>query len=509
MARLQLNFNRLEEEKYQPENVFQREKEANNWPGDTEGRTILALVLLAQATGRQPKYLDEIIERWPREVNPRGYFGTIHPAGVLSEQQLSGHGWVLRALSEMERWRPGGKARALIRPIIENLILPTAGFHRDYPLDPHLRGTEGSYSGTQLGRSGSWILSTDIGCDFICLDGVVDAYDVFRDQRLVPIIEEMIARFLQFDLVASNAQTHATLTCCRALLRYADISGNTRLIDDVRHRYDLYRKLAWTEHYANFNWFGRPEWTEPCAIVDSLMVAMGLWQRTHATSYLEDAQHIYFNALGHAQRANGGFGCDNCPGADGSDELFFKVFEAHWCCTMRGGEGLSRMAQYNVFQSGDAVLLPFALSGSVETPGWTLDIESTYPMAWGIGLRFAPKVSANVSQLVLYIPPWVEAVEAQGESGEKVAMSGNDPWLRLAVRKDSVGWKIKGRFKEGTRPALNPSAVKKPRVARYRGPLLWAEKPPGTGTTAPIFDAYVAGALNIESSHRRLLWSET
>lgn len=512
-ARLQLNFNRLEEEKYQPENVFQREKEANNWPGDTEGRTVLALVLLAQATGRQPKYLDAILQRWPREVNEHGYFGTIHPSGVISEQQLSGHGWVLRALSELERWKPRGPARALAEPILENLILPTAGYHREYPLDPQLRAAKGSYSGTQLGRSGAWILSTDVGCDFICLDGIVDAYDVFRDARLAPIIEEMIARFLQFDLVAGKAQTHATLTCCRALLRYAEISGSARLIDEVRQRFDLYRQLAWTEHYANFNWFGRPEWTEPCAIVDSLMVAIGLWQRTHAASYLADAQHIYFNALAHAQRVNGGFGCDNCPGADGEDDLFFKLFEAHWCCTMRGGEGLARMAQYNIFRTGDAVVLPFVLSGGMNDPDWTLSIESTYPEAWGATLHFVPRPSANVSQLVLYIPPWVEGVEATNTSDAsravKMTMRGDDPWLRLPVDKWEGRWSVTGRFKEGTRPSVNPAAAKKPRVAKYRGPLLLGETPLGSGKLEPIFGAYKTSALTPETSHRRLLWSET
>ena len=174
-ARLQNNFNRLEEEKYQPGHVFQREKEAGNWPGDTEGRTILALVLLAQATGRTPRHLDAILERWPHEVNERGYFGNIQPDTLISEQQLSGHGWVLRALAELERWRPGGPARALARPIIENLILPTAGQHALYPLDPDARRAGGSFSGTHLGRIGNWLLSTDVGCDFICLDGVVDA----------------------------------------------------------------------------------------------------------------------------------------------------------------------------------------------------------------------------------------------------------------------------------------------------------------------------------------------
>ena len=50
-TRLQKNFDRLEEEKYQPDHVFLTLEQSNNWPGDTEGRTVLALALDAQATG--------------------------------------------------------------------------------------------------------------------------------------------------------------------------------------------------------------------------------------------------------------------------------------------------------------------------------------------------------------------------------------------------------------------------------------------------------------------------
>ena len=58
--RLMRNFNRLEETKYQPDHVFLTEEESGYWPGDTEGRTILGLVMDARATGRTPLYLDEI-----------------------------------------------------------------------------------------------------------------------------------------------------------------------------------------------------------------------------------------------------------------------------------------------------------------------------------------------------------------------------------------------------------------------------------------------------------------
>jgi len=122
----------------------------------------------------------------------------------------------------------------------------------------------------------------------------------------------------------------------------------------VRERYALYRECAETEHYANYNWFDRPQWTEACAVVDSLLLAIELWRATGEAEYLTTAHHVYFNALSYAQRPNGGFGCDLCPGADGRIHLgpHPEIFEAPWCCSMRGAEGLVRAAQAGMMIEG-------------------------------------------------------------------------------------------------------------------------------------------------------------
>jgi len=93
------NFNRLEEEKYRPDKVFLTEEQSGGWPGDTEGRTILGLVMDAQASGREPVYLKEILNRIPTYLNKEGYMGPIYE-GKMNEQQLSGNGWMLRGLCE-------------------------------------------------------------------------------------------------------------------------------------------------------------------------------------------------------------------------------------------------------------------------------------------------------------------------------------------------------------------------------------------------------------------------
>jgi hypothetical protein len=159
--RLMKNFDRLEEEKYQPHKVFLTEEESGWLPGDTEGRTILAQVKLARITNRTPLFLDSIIRLFPEKVNEKGYFGTIYPEGILDEQQLSSHGWVLRGLCEFYLWKKDPEVLSCINRIIDNLVLPTAGLHKNYPIEPSMRKHGGKQIGTrQNGKVGNWILST-------------------------------------------------------------------------------------------------------------------------------------------------------------------------------------------------------------------------------------------------------------------------------------------------------------------------------------------------------------
>jgi uncharacterized protein len=338
------NYDRLESDIYRPEMVFPLKHNAvsQGWPGDYEGRVILGLTLQAQATHRTPRYLSEIISLIPQKVNEKGYLGPVMKDSIL-EQQLSGHGWFLRGLCEYYLWKKDPKVKGYIQNIITNLALPTRGAHLIYPIDPASRNkATGGAIGTTESAIGKWKLSSDIGCDFIFMDGVIQAYSLFPSAALKSLVEEMIARFLQMDLEAISAQTHASLTALRGLIRYYNSTKQPYLLQEVQKRYQLYRTAAMTADYENFNWFGRPQWTEPCAIIDSYMLAVQLWNLTGNALYLEDAHHIYYNAIANTQRSNGGFGLSNCPGPK---ENVLKVAdkasgnEAYWCCTMRGGEG--------------------------------------------------------------------------------------------------------------------------------------------------------------------------
>jgi len=355
-TRILKNFDRLEETKYQPANVFLTNKQSGNWPGDTEGRTILGLVMDAQSSGREPKYLKEIIDLIPQKLNSKGYMGDIHPIGTMDEQQLSGNGWMIRGLCAYYDWKKDKKVLKIVKSISNNLFVSGIGYYKLYPIDPTMRTKEvGEAMGTVDKKLDNWMLSTDIGCLFIGMDGAINAYKYVPSKALKIAIDEMIARFLEIDLVLIKAQTHATLTAMRGLLTYAEITGNQTLITEVAKRWELYKMYGMTENYANYNWFTRYSAnTEPCAIVDSYMVAAHLWSLTQDIGYLPYLDLIYYNALCHGQRLNGGFGCDKFPTYD-VNSIAIAANEAHWCCTMRGGDGLSKVAECSYFTKADSL----------------------------------------------------------------------------------------------------------------------------------------------------------
>jgi len=412
LVRTSKNFDRLETEIYHPENVFPEihHVTSQGWPGDKEGRTILGLTLLAQATHREPLYLRKMIEMIPSKVNKMGYLGPIYK-DTIDEQQLSGHGWFLRGLCEYYLWQNDIEVKKHILNIVQNLALPTRGYHKNYPINPEDRRINvGEMAGTTQNVIGNWLLSSDVGCDFIFLDGLIQAYSLFPSKELQELIEEMINRFLEIDLVKIKAQTHATLTAMRSLLRYYTINQDVTLLQEVEKRYRLYRTIAMTENYENFNWFDRPEWTEPCAIIDSYILAVQLWQFTLKPEYLEDAHNIYYNAICHTQRVNGGFGCDNCTRSE-ECSLKVKEYEAFWCCTMRGGEGLSRAIQYSYFTNGENVYLPFFHSGNANflIEGKQLHVEqkTDYPFDSKISLKIDANSPAKIS-LSFFAPSWTK-----------------------------------------------------------------------------------------------------
>ncbi len=404
--RANLNYSRLETGRYWPETIFDMDSHA--WPADWEGRTMLALVMHAQATKREPAFLEAILARIPERLNEKGYLGPVYPEGVTHEQAMAGHSWMIRALCEYICWRQdtapdlAARAKDTLLGIVRGLYLPQAENYTRYPIDEDKRFDDPRWIlSHKQSKTKTHAGTSDCGCAFIALDGATAAYEVLQAEALRPLIEAMIKSFDQLPREELHVQTHATLSGTRGVLRWYRLTGDPEMLKMAIRVFDLYKTQAWTDHYANYNWFGLPRWTEPCAVVDSFLLSQELWEATGEEGYLRDAHHILYNALAHAERANGPFGTDLCVGAKvkppsatgGTDSyasdqaiLFAKAltYEVFWCCNMRGGDGLSRAASYSFYTDGDAVTVPFYHACTARLPLSAGDLvlreEGDYPL---------------------------------------------------------------------------------------------------------------------------------
>lgn len=435
-----LNYTRLEGQWYRPEEVFQADK--HGWPGDWEGRVILALTLLAQSTHRTPAYLDKIISLIPEHLNAKGYFGPMLPQGKYDEQHLSGHGWILRGLCEYYLWKKDQTVKRLLETMIHNFIMTTKGAFAKYPLDPKTRFQDPVWILSKLQTKTKHHAETsDAGCAYILLDGVTQCYQIFKTPALKELADEMFDRYMQMDFLTLHIQTHATLTGIRSMIRMHELTGQQKYLDDAIKMFSLYKAEAWTDAYGNYNWFGAPRWTEPCAIIDSFIIATSLWRFTKQSLYLEDAHHIYFNALSHAHRINGSFGSDRCCGAIETEDNQFLApinYETYWCCTMRGGEGFSRAIEYSFFADDDTVVVPYYnnCAATVRFDDGHIKLEeiTDYPYFGNVCFKILRTTVKEAKTFKFFAPSWTKQDKVEVKlNGETIKAQFADGFLAIGT----------------------------------------------------------------------------
>jgi uncharacterized protein len=404
-----LNLQRFEREDYAMASMHDH---TEGWPGDYEGRVLLALVLEARCLQVEPPRLNELLAALPCWLNAQGYFGPILPPGELDEQQLAGNSWFLRALCESYEWKHDTAMLERIGRLARSLYVPALGRYDVYPCRPEGRPSEGGVYGNLTGSSvEGWRLSSDTGCAFVALDGVSHAFALLKDPGLGSLAMEIARKFLSIDVVGLSFQTHATLSTLRGLLRLYEATGEPTLLEGAMRVFGVYCREAMTENYENYNWFGRPTWTEPCAVIDSFLLAEWLWRISKQPGFLELAHDIWFNGIAFEQRANGGFGCNSCAGAESPDIAPTRVFEASWCCTMRGAEGLAHAIGMSAYLEDDALILPFYNDGVLTVPfaeaTAVLLLRTQYPEAGSVVLDVLAG-SAGHHPLKFFVPSWVD-----------------------------------------------------------------------------------------------------
>lgn len=337
--RIRLNYVRLSTgDYYSIEDIFSPKD--YDWYGDKEGRALLSFICHYKLSGKIIPCMEQMLSQMKEHLNEQGYFGPIWE-NEIQEQQLSGHSWLLRGLCEHYEVFGDDFCLQAVRKIAENLYLPKRGRFSSYPIERSMT-KEGGVSGSQIGILDGWILSSDVGCAFMSIDGLSHAYKITKDPRIKELLDEMIDVYLGIDKVALQVQTHCTLTAARGMVRMYQETSDKAYLSGAEAIAKLYFEGGgMTETYQNLNWWGRPDsWTEPCAIVDSLMLAGELYKLTGNERYRTLAARIYHNGLATAQRDNGGAGTDSAVVKGGTDTLCMGMYEAFFCCTMRLAEGL-------------------------------------------------------------------------------------------------------------------------------------------------------------------------
>ena len=293
------------------------------------------------------------------------------------------------------------------------------------------------------------------------------------------VVDEMPGTEYAQDALLAIESIYQTQGRADEYLDYADkVGANFGKTDSEKD--DMYfaaaEQVFMTENYENYNWFGRYEtWTEPCAIIDSYMLAVQLWQHTLKFKYLELAEKIYYNAICHTQRYNGGFGCDNCPGiTQNTDDLDVHIPEAHWCCTMRGGEGLSRAAEYTAFVDGKCIYVPFYRNADFTYNNidkmFTVEERTDYP--------FAETVTFNIKQnsmgkLALCLPHyfWMESISVK-VNNKLLTCPEQDGFIVLTCRfrsRDIIS--VSFKMKTGCGKTINPYNTSVDDRTAFYGPL--------------------------------------
>lgn len=336
MNNITLNFQRLKSNTYSLENLFR--PATYEWQGDWEGRALLAFTCHYQMHGGEVSQLHPFFEAIPRKTNGHFYFGQEFDGVTVNEQQLSGHNWYLRGLLKYARLFNSKAAMDMAKSTVERLYLPILPWYDAYPLkrEEHKGGVGGNISGSGSG----WLLSTDVGCAFMCVDGLAHYYVASRDERVKRFLDRVIGIFEKTDLLKYKFQTHTTLSCARGILKLYEGTGDDGYLEIAEKIFDFYTKHGMTLTYENFNWFGRQDtWTEPCAVVDSFILATELYKITRKPEYRTLARRIWFNGLQFCQRENGGAGPNTCV-TENNGILKIFMYEAPFCCTMRYAEGL-------------------------------------------------------------------------------------------------------------------------------------------------------------------------
>ncbi len=341
---IEASYRRFSESaQYQLPYIFSS-RTAESWPGDWVGRTLLAFNHLYEITGKEIPAMHALVQNIDEYINENGHLGAPFDGKYAKETLITGHLWYLRGFLRYAKNFKSEKALDITKRTVENLYLPLLPMFENYPLKRYQKN-DGGIAGKSYDTINGWELSTDVGCGFMCLDGLVDYYEISKDSQTFHLITRLIEIFDGIDFVACGFQTHCTLSSIRAILHFYELTKENRYFEMAKSKFESYLLHGMTLTYENFNWFGREKsWTEPCAVVDSFILAKSFYHHTKEVRYLTLARRMWFNGLQFCQRPDGGCGSNSCVTKE-NPVLTVRSLQNSFCCNMRYTEGLLNLCK--------------------------------------------------------------------------------------------------------------------------------------------------------------------
>ncbi len=398
--RLAASVSRLGREDYATSAVI-AEGSASDWPGDVAGRLLLTTSRFAAAGHGDADRVTELFEAILKALAPHGYFGQQFTE-FIDEQQVASHGWVVSGLLQYGIVFADNRALVAAERVVDRLILPAVDALDRYPRERTLVETGDPFGGVVRVEHG-WRLSSDTWCVMLSLNALVPLFEATGGVDVRAAIDRLVGVLGGIDLVAQRAQLHASLAAARNVARFGELTGDPRSVALAARIYEQYVVHGRTLNYATYNWFGRPNsWTEPCAIVDSLGLALCLWRITADAAYLRDVTRIEHSALGFAERLDGSFGLDTVATAQSPTISPFHS-DARWCCTMRGGLGLVDVRDRSFLFDGDELVIVLPRSGTLRLSveggqDWRIRAVTSYPAGGTVELT-VESVTAGAAPL--------------------------------------------------------------------------------------------------------------
>lgn len=417
LKRLSANAKRFEQGEYTLDYI--RKMDKCEWPGDYRGRVLLALSQLSGSMQKPCKILNALAEDTLLYMDSADADYKTDDASLINEQHMSGYSWLLRALLAYADYAGDLRFSAAAAQLFERYYLTGLPRYPEYPLPANIQEEGKPIGAEQKEAVNGWRLSSDAGCVFISLDGLSDFYVHTGDARAKMCFDALCRRFLEIDPMEARLQTHATLSALRGLLRMYRATGEAYLLKTVIDRFEMYLNHALTLNFANYNWFGYPRWTECCAVVDSYILALELFREGIGEKYLSISEKILYNALLAGQRSNGGFGSDCCLTPDGDRDTLLpyeQCYEAFWCCSMRGAEGLTAAISGNVHRAGNAIHITGWREGKTAFEDVEVEIRGDYPWADAANL----KITGNEEMYSLVMHPIGSEMKIEWNGAETI-----------------------------------------------------------------------------------------